>query len=258
MQCWSKSKSKHLTLSVLRINSCTMADMNARDKIIGYYYEEVYKNYLYTGGSQEKGQNWASKKLEAAFNSGAAKSVLEIGGGSGEHLKHVNHFAIEKYISIDLRENTPKLEDLKISSDFYNKVEFIVGNAEMLPFQESMFDRVLGTCVLHHVDDPLQVLSEVRRVMKVGGEVSFALPTDPGMANQLVKKLITYKKLRKLSDVRPELFYALDHQNHVNGLIEIFKYVFRMDEIKITYLPLYVRSWNLNLLVTLHAKKMCD
>ena len=229
--------------------------MDSREKIIGYYYEEVYKNYLYTGGSQERGQNWASKKLEKSFEAENSQFVLEIGGGSGEHLKHVNNTSIERYTSIDLRKDLPIFEDLKISLDFYNKVEFVVGNAESLPFKESTFDRVLGTCVLHHVDDPLQVLSEVRRVTKLGGEISFALPTDPGIANQLVKRFITYKKLRKLSSIRPELFYALDHQNHVNGLIEIFKYVFRNDDFEIVYHPFHIRSWNLNLLVTLQARK---
>ncbi len=84
------------------------------------------------------------------------------------------------------------------------------------------------------------------------------LPTDPGIANQLVKRLVTYKKLRKLLSIRPEIFYALDHQNHVNGLIEIFKYVFRKDKIKIAFHPLHIRSWYLNLLVTLQARKTCD
>jgi phosphatidylethanolamine/phosphatidyl-N-methylethanolamine N-methyltransferase len=232
--------------------------MDSREKIIGYYYQEVYKNYLYTGGSQERGQNWASTKLENSFKVENPQFVLEIGGGSGEHLKHVNDKSIERYVSIDLREDLPKFEDLKIPLDFYKKLEFVVGNAESLPFQETTFDRVLGTCVLHHVDDPLLVLSEVRRVTKVGGEISFALPTDPGIANQLVKRLITYKKLRKLSSIRPELFYALDHQNHVNGLIEIFKYVFRKDNVQIVYHPFHIPSWNLNLLVTLQARKTCD
>ena len=229
--------------------------MDSKDEIISYYYAEVYKKYLYTGGSQEKGQNWASRKLESTFSTRNSISVLEIGGGSGEHLKHVDTNVIKKYVSIDLRESQIELDDLNISSDFCSKLDFVVGNAEALPYKDETFDRVLGTCVLHHVDNPFQVLSEVRRVVRVGGEVSFALPTDPGMANQIVKKLITYRKLRKLSEVRPELFYALDHQNHVGGLIEIFKYIYRHDLVKVTYHPFHVKSWNLNLLVTITAIK---
>ena len=54
--------------------------------------------------------------------------------GLGQHLRFVNHKSIEKYVSFDLREYVPKFEDLNISLDFYNKVEFVVGNAESLPF----------------------------------------------------------------------------------------------------------------------------
>ena len=229
--------------------------MDSRLKIVDFYYKEVYRKYLYAGGSQEKGQNWASRKLESSFKRKDSIAVLEIGGGSGEHLKHVNPIGIDNYISIDLRKSQIEIEDLKVSLDFYNKLNFMVGNAEDLPFEDETFDRVLGTCVLHHVDDPFRVLSEARRVLKIGGEVSFALPTDPGMLNQVVKKIITYRKLRKLSEIRPELFYALDHQNHVGGLIEIFKFIFRNDEVRITFHPFHFRSWNLNLLVTVNAKK---
>lgn len=230
--------------------------VESKDEIISYYYAEVYKKYLYSGGTQEKGQNWASKKLESTFSTKKSISVLEVGGGSGEHLKHVNPNGIEKYVSIDLRESQLEFDDLNLSYDFYSKLDFVVGNAEGLPYENETFDRVLGTCVLHHVDNPFQVLSEVRRVLSVGGEVAFALPTDPGMANQIVKKLVTYRKLRQLSVVRPELFYALDHQNHVGGLIEIFRYIFRNDLVKVTYHPFHVKSWNLNLLVTIKAIKV--
>ena len=53
----------------------------------------------------------------------------------------------------------------------------------------------------------------------------------------------------------PAFVYSLDHQNHIFGLIEIAKYVFRNDDLSINYLPLKVKSANLNLLVVLKVVK---
>jgi ubiquinone/menaquinone biosynthesis C-methylase UbiE len=126
--------------------------------------------------------------------------------------------------------------------------KFIQGNAEELPFKSNYFERVTSTCLLHHVTDPLAVLIEARRVTKIGGEIVFIIPTDPGLLNQFVKRTISYRRLRKMTNFRPELILALDHRNHVGALLELCKFVFQKDEMIIDYLPFRIKSWNLNLI----------
>lgn len=75
------------------------------------------------------------------------------------------------------------------------------------------------------------MLLEARRVASVGAEIVFLLPTDPGMVNQILKRLVSYPKMRKISKIKPELFYALDHKNHIAGVLEIIKYVFSEDDL---------------------------
>jgi hypothetical protein len=108
---------------------------------------------------------------------------------------------------------------------------------------------------LHHVDDVLAVLLETRRVTEVDGEIAFVFPTDPGLLNQIVKKTISYKKIRKISNVRPALFYALDHKNHVGSIIEQIKFVFQDDLVTFHYRPFFLKTWNGNLLVVAHVVK---
>jgi ubiquinone/menaquinone biosynthesis C-methylase UbiE len=134
-------------------------------------------------------------------------------------------------------------------------LKFEIGNVESLAYADNSFDRVIGTCVLHHIGNPFEALQEIRRVTMNQGEICFVLPTDPGILNRLIKKIITFPKLRKISHLPPELLYALDHQNHIESIIQMFRYVFREDEISIQYSPFALRSWNLNLLVTLKARK---
>jgi hypothetical protein len=95
----------------------------------------------------------------------------------------------------------------------------------------------------------LAVLLKARRVTVQGGEIAFIIPTDPGVLNQLVKRVVSYPKLRKLTEIRPELFYALDHKNHVGSILELIKFVYSEDHLELHYRPFRIRSWNLNLLV---------
>jgi hypothetical protein len=67
--------------------------------------------------------------------------------------------------------------------------------------------------------------------------------------------MYTYRKARKLGMENPAFVYSLDHQNHIFGLIEIAKYVFRNDDLSINYLPFKLKSANLNLLVVLKVVK---
>ena len=134
--------------------------------------------------------------------------------------------------------------------EFKSKLRFVEGDAQDLPFENETFDRVFTTCLLHHVDDVLSVLIEVRRVTEIGGEIAFILPTDPGLLNQLVKRIFSFRKIKQLTKIRPQLFYALEHKNHVQGIMEQIRLVFELDELKFNYKPFpFIRSWNSNLLV---------
>jgi ubiquinone/menaquinone biosynthesis C-methylase UbiE len=227
-----------------------------RSDILDEYYENVYQDFLFGGGCQGFGISYFEKQIEKFWKKQLPKSVLEIGGGSGEHLSFVNYIPTEKYVSLDLRPILTAAHVSEVSEELRSKLEFIQGNAESLPFEDSSFDRVFTTCLLHHVDDVLAVLLEIRRVTEIGGEIAFVLPTDPGVLNQIVKRMISFRRIRKLTDIRPQLFYALEHKNHVFGIMEIIKFVYRSDELDFKYRPFpFFRSWNLNLLVVAKITK---
>jgi ubiquinone/menaquinone biosynthesis C-methylase UbiE len=66
-------------------------------------------------------------------------------------------------------------------------VRFDHGFATMLPYESRSFDRVLSTLFLHHLSRELKrrTLSEVRRVLRKGGELHVAdwgKPSDPMMS----------------------------------------------------------------------------
>ena len=226
-----------------------------RKKLLDDYYLNVYQPFLFGGGAQAKGIAYFERQIENYWINPKPKNVLEIGGGSGEHLPFINYVPSESYVSFDLRSIVTKHHLKNLTDEFQSKLSFVEGNAQALPFKAATFDRVFTTCLLHHVDDVLGVLLEARRVTEIGGEIAFILPTDPGMLNQLVKKLFSFRKLKKLTKIRPQLFYALDHKNHVGSIIEQIKFVFQDDVLALHYRPFYLKTWNGNLLVVAHIKK---
>jgi hypothetical protein len=102
----------------------------------------------------------------------------------------------------------------------------------------------------------LAVLLEARRVTVIGGEIVFILPTDPGVLNQLVKNTFSFRKIRNLTKIRPQLFYALEHKNHVKSIMEQIQFVYQLDDLKFNFRPFsFIHSWNCNLLVVAKITK---
>jgi ubiquinone/menaquinone biosynthesis C-methylase UbiE len=180
---------------------------------------------------------------------------LELGSGSGEHLPFVKKIPNKAYVCLDLNLPSTKEWIKKSSPQLQTVLQFIKANAENIPFEDQSFERLTGTCLLHHVQNPLAVLIESRRVCKVEGEIVFIMPTDPGIFNQTVKRLVTYRRMKKFTHHKPQLILALDHINTVNSIIELAKFVFKDDDLKIDYLPFRIKSWNFNLIVRLRIIK---
>jgi ubiquinone/menaquinone biosynthesis C-methylase UbiE len=235
------------------LNRCAMSReaRNLRARLISDYYTNVYSKYFY-GSGMGKISGISHKLLEKSRSTIPIYQILEIGAGQGEHLQHikiepkVNYFCIDKQLP----------RDSKITHNYAFKVTFLKMKAEELKFDDCFFQRVQLTCVLHHIDDVLASLMEIRRVMSIGGECRIVLPTDPGFLNQFVKKIYLYRRLRKYSNFPPETIYALEHKNHIGGILALIRFVFRDDDLRIKFFPFGIRSWNFNLLVVASAIKL--
>ena len=55
-------------------------------------------------------------------------------------------------------------------------VEFKIGTAESLPFEDAMFDAILTYEVFEHVRDPERALAECHRILKPGGRMFVVFP----------------------------------------------------------------------------------
>jgi ubiquinone/menaquinone biosynthesis C-methylase UbiE len=165
---------------------------------------------------------------------------LELGGGNGEHLNYILH-GFDSYTLIDLREAV--LEDRHKKDP---RIISIVANAEHLPVDEHSIDRVIVTCLLHHVDHPEKVLQEINRVLKDDGTATIFLSCDPGLLVRFLRKLTTERTAKRLGFRGYGLMIARDHRNHVGSLLLLIRHAFRHKQIQENWMPFRLPSWNLN------------
>lgn len=134
-------------------------------------------------------------KLILPFSSLRNKDlILEIGGGSGFdclNLLKQGFRVIETDLSFKSLLWTKKNIENRVKKT--NDVEFVVCDAENLPFLSGSFDGILMVATLHHFLNPEKALSEIERCIKKNGYVILGMePAHLGMLFIKLKSLIYY------------------------------------------------------------------
>jgi ubiquinone/menaquinone biosynthesis C-methylase UbiE len=97
------------------------------------------------------------------------KSVLCIGVGSGYELDEIINKNPKKIIGIDISK-----ELLKIASAKYPDIEFKKMDMMKMSFSDNVFDLVYSSLAFHYANDWDALLTEVHRVLRIGGVLLFS------------------------------------------------------------------------------------
>ena len=92
--------------------------------------------------------------------------ILEVGVGTGRNLQY--YPAQSRVVAIDLSPGMLR-RAVKRSERAGRHVDFVLADAQNLPFREGSFDAVTATCVFCSVPDPVQGLRELSRVSRREG-----------------------------------------------------------------------------------------
>lgn len=215
-----------------------MSNMKRLNDIQLDFYDNYYSK-LAAGGAGGWYHNFTHKYLEKMVSPTKSFDLtLEVGAGAGEHLKFVKH-KFQTYYHTDVRDVSIITKDPRVIK--------LICDASEIPLADDSCDRVIVTCLLHHVENPLLILHEVRRILKVDGVGSFLLPSDPGLMYRILRKISSERKLKKLGFQHGKFLHAIEHRNHIQSLNEQIKFVFTHDFIKVRCWPFGISSmWNLN------------
>jgi SAM-dependent methyltransferase len=211
------------------------------------YYEQYYEKLNVRGnGIGSRAFQKLHIAMEKPYNGEFFAKVLEIGAGTGEHLEFVNH-PYDEYLLTDIRK--PVISAVWAGNP---KITCMQANAEALPFEDHSFDRIVSTCLLHHVERPEKVLNEILRLLKADGQAMIYMTCDPGLVTRLVRRITTHRAANKAGYAGFELLMAREHRNHIGSLLSLVKFVFRDRNVRIKFLPFLFPSWNLNGSVIIH------
>lgn len=175
--------------------------------------------------------------------------VLEIGAGTGEHVGYVRH-DFDKYVLTDLDVKTLEVAKRKLDGQFGARLSYEVQSGAGLSYADNSFDRLIATHVLEHIYQPHLALKEWARVLKNGGVMSVLIPTDPGVAWRLGRRLGP-RKNAVAQGIAYDYVMAREHVNSCNNLIALLRHYF--PERVEAWWPLPVPSVDLNLFFVCHA-----
>ncbi len=143
---------------------------------IAEYYDEMNEIM-----SMHMVQGWHRFMMKKAGDI-SGKRCLDVGTGTGEIAFHVARKAGEngRVVGIDL---TPKMLDLarrkEAELDLPCGIEWVVGDALGLPYEDGSFDLVTSGYMLRNVTDIQKAVSEMHRVLAPGGRVVVAELSKP-------------------------------------------------------------------------------
>jgi len=112
-------------------------------------------------------KRWLGKMREELVGTATGR-VLEIGAGTGVNFAYYKDGA--QVVATELDPYMLEKAREKLARTTNGQIELRQASAEDLPFEDNSFDMVIDTLVLCSVQNPAKALSEIRRVLKPGGQ----------------------------------------------------------------------------------------
>jgi SAM-dependent methyltransferase len=143
----------------------------------------IYQNWILPRLLDMAMRNEALDRYRRRTIGDAHGLVLEIGIASGLNLPLYGP-VVACVVALDPSPVLLRLANKRIS-DALVSVSLLQASAEQLPLADAAFDTVVMTWTLCSIPDPVAALSEMRRVLKPGGQLLFVehgLSPEPGVA----------------------------------------------------------------------------
>ena len=138
--------------------------------------------------------------ITAHYPAAPSMRVLELGCGTGDMWAGNGAYieACAQFVLSDFSEGM--LEKAKENLKDIPGIEYRVIDIMDIPFPADSFDLVIANMMLYHVPDLAKGLSEVRRVLKKGGEFFCATYGENGMMTYIAQMFSEYRVENKAND----------------------------------------------------------
>lgn len=127
----------------------------------------------------------------------------------------------------------------------FEEVEFIQLDARKIPYPDGFFDRVIATCLIAHLNEPVDALAEWRRVIRDGGFLSLYVACEPSILLRLAR-ILTRKRIPRKSNLDYDLIHYYQHTISYPAIMEFIKFIFANDTVSIKKYPFRFLPWDFN------------
>jgi ubiquinone/menaquinone biosynthesis C-methylase UbiE len=134
--------------------------------------EDVRREFALQSGPMARGRTFIAADAVEPFcrllGDPPPRRVLDLACGPGIVSAAIAR-AVDAVVAFDLTEEMLEVARARCTAASLGNVEFRLGDAERLPFENGAFDAAVTRLSLHHFRAPHQVLAELRRVVSKGG-----------------------------------------------------------------------------------------
>lgn len=106
-------------------------------------------------------------------------NLLEIGCGSGQTLNFMNR--------LGWRVQGLDFDAISVRKAQSKGINVHLGTLEEQKYPDNHFDSIIMSHVIEHVHEPLNILSESKRILKPGGQLTIATPNSKSLGHMLFK-----------------------------------------------------------------------
>lgn len=133
------------------------------------YFEEIDRRFFRSAWQYLP---WKERPFERLipYRNLADKDVLEIGVGQGSHAQLISPYC-QTFTGIDLTEAASAMTSRRFA-EFQLPGCILKMDAERMEFADASFDFIWSWGVIHHSANTLQILREMRRVLRRGGSAT--------------------------------------------------------------------------------------
>ena len=170
-----------------------MQDRVAKEIQHGRFLAEHGAGEIWNWESPAGRQRWKRRVQMLSDHLRPGMTILEIGCGTGYFTRELTRRGAD-IVAIDVSPDLLEIAKAKYSAP---NVRYEIQNAYALTYADAMFDSVVGSSILHHLEIE-EALREIYRVLNPGGTIYF---TEPNMLNPQIamQKNIPWIK-RRLGD----------------------------------------------------------
>lgn len=179
--------------------------------------------------------------------------ILEIGPGDVRHLAYWNTLP-KDYILADIQQAMLNKATAKLQEKISAIKCLLIQRDKPLPLADASVDAILSFYSLEHIYPLSLYLQELERVLKPGGLMVGAIPTEGGFAWGCGRFLTARQWLKRNTGIDPDKIICWEHPNFADDILQKLDIVF--DRKSIEYWPLpWLPHIDLNLIIRFIYKK---